>query len=219
MSKSYIISSIDDNFIKQKITELSKELKVNLNSADFLQIFPDDEKESIGIEKTRALKKWMTIKPYNGKHKICVIFNAQMLTIEAQNSILKELEEPNPGCFTVLSSNNHNLLLPTVLSRCELIQDLSNYQEISGENILKLSKIEQFKYIESILTIKDKIVRNESIKKFLKDLLLDLERDLLSDKNNLTIRKNIELAEQTYKMITSNTSKRLALENLIINLN
>ena len=219
MSKSYILSSIDDNFINLKITELSKELEVNPISADFMQIIPDDEKQSIGIEKMRALKKWMTIKPYNGENKIAVIINAQMLTIEAQNSILKELEEPNTGCFTVLSTNNHNLLLPTVLSRCELIQDFSNFQDISGENILKLSKVEQFKYIESILTIKDKVVRNERIKKVIKDLLLDLERDLLSDKNNLTIRKNIELAEQTYKMITSNTSKRLALENLIINLN
>jgi len=219
MSKSYIVSSIDDSFIKQKISELTKELGVDPISADFLQISPDDEKQSIGIEKTRSLKKWMTIKPYNGENKIAVIHNAQMLTIEAQNSILKELEEPNTGCFAVLSTNNHNLLLPTVLSRCELIQDLSNYQNISGENLLNFSKVEQFKYIELILSIKDKVVRNERIKKVIKDLLLDLERDLLSDKNNLTIRKNIELAEQTYKMITSNTSKRLALENLIINLN
>lgn len=219
MSKSYIVSSVDDSFIKQKISELTKELEVDPISADFLQISPDDEKQSIGIEKTRSLKKWMTIKPYNGENKIAVIHNAQMLTIEAQNSILKELEEPNTGCFTVLSTNNHNLLLPTVLSRCELIQDLSNYQDISGENLLNFSKVEQFKYIELILSIKDKVVRNERIKKVIKDLLLDLERDLLSDKNNLTIRKNIELAEQTYNMITSNTSKRLALENLIINLN
>jgi DNA polymerase III delta prime subunit len=219
MSKSYIISSIDDNFIKHKIAVLSEELEVNFNSADYLQVTPEDEKESIGIEKTRALKKWMTIKPYNGKNKIAVIYNAHMLTVEAQNSILKELEEPNPGCFTILSTNNHNLLLPTVLSRCELIQDLSNYNDISGENLLELSKIEQFKYIESILTIKHKIVRNERIKKFIKDLLYELEKELLSDKNNFNIRRNIELAELTYKMITSNSSKRLALENLIINLN
>ena len=148
MSKSYILSSQKETFINTKLKEIRESLQIEINSADYLIIEPDNDKQSLGVDKTRKLKKWMTVKPYSGKNKLAVIPNAELLTIEAQNSILKELEEPNEGCHTVLTTFNQHLLLPTIQSRCEIIHDVSQCEQTDSESLLGLTKVEQFQFYD-----------------------------------------------------------------------
>ena len=121
MSKSYIISSNRIDYITQTIASLCSQFQIADMTADFLSVEPEDKKQSIGIDKTRKLKEWFKVKPYSSPNKFAVIKNADLLTVEAQNSILKLLEEPNDNCYLALSLNNPSNLLPTVLSRCCLL--------------------------------------------------------------------------------------------------
>ncbi len=218
MSKSFLIISTDEAFIEEKISDLLDKLNISQNSVDFLIIDQNSEESSIGIDVTRKLKKWLSVKPFNSENKLVVIKNANLLTIQAQNSILKQLEEPNPNHYIALVLENRQMLLPTVLSRCELIADLKHRQSYNNKNIIQLNRAEQFSLIEEILKIKDHILLNKNIKDLLRDSLIYLEQELIKDPYNKTIRDNIALVEQTTIMITANTSKRLALENLLINM-
>jgi len=67
--------------------------------------------------------------PARGKGKFFVILEAELLTNEAQNSLLKILEEPPAGVTIILVCKNRELLLPTILSRCSIIRFTSLPQD------------------------------------------------------------------------------------------
>ena len=100
MSKSIIISSQSTEYITRQIDQIIDKLKCF--PSDILKIDVEPKLSSIGIKKMLELKSWTKTKPYNGKYKIAIIFQAHLLTVEAQNSILKLLEEPNKGTYLLL---------------------------------------------------------------------------------------------------------------------
>jgi hypothetical protein len=76
---------------------------------------------SIGIQQIRQVEKKLALKPYSAPVKIAVIWEAEKLTIPAQNSLLKTLEEPPAHSLIILSIFQKSSLLPTILSRCQAI--------------------------------------------------------------------------------------------------
>lgn len=74
---------------------------------------------SIGVEEIRTqLNDTVGIKPYEGKYKIYIIDEAEKLTVQAQNSLLKTIEEPPVYAVVFLLTTNPDILLPTIVSRC-----------------------------------------------------------------------------------------------------
>lgn len=90
------------------------------SNPDFLLISNED-KSSIGIEKVRDLISWLTIKPFQSKSKVVLIKDAHLLTLEAQNALLKTLEEPPGNSKIILTCSHKSRLLPTIVSRCAVI--------------------------------------------------------------------------------------------------
>lgn len=78
--------------------------------------------QSIGIDKIRELEKKLTLKPYLGTVKIALVLEAEKLTLPAQNAFLKTLEETPPSSLIILTVPEINSLLPTVVSRCQIIK-------------------------------------------------------------------------------------------------
>ncbi len=76
---------------------------------------------SVGIEVVRKLQETIFLTPYKGNEKIVVIQNAEKLTTEAQNALLKLLEEPPLFVYIFLCSSTEEVFLPTVISRCKII--------------------------------------------------------------------------------------------------
>lgn len=94
--------------------------KINTNNhPDFIDIFPQEN--SIKINQLREAQRKMNIKAYESKYKIFIINNSETMGIPAQNSLLKSLEEPNNGIVVILLSKSSHSLLPTVLSRGQII--------------------------------------------------------------------------------------------------
>lgn len=81
------------------------------------------EKSTLGVDAVREeIVERANIKPYRCRYKIFIINNAEKLTEQAQNALLKTIEEPpDYGIFIFLTSNYKNFL-PTILSRCLLIR-------------------------------------------------------------------------------------------------
>ena len=63
----------------------------------------------------------VAIKPYSSPHKIYIIPDAEMMTVQAQNALLKTIEEPPEYAVIMLLTSNVNGLLPTILSRCVVL--------------------------------------------------------------------------------------------------
>ena len=89
------------------------------NNPDFFVIEPDGS--SIKIEQIRQMQKSILEKPIESNKKVYIINDAETMTKEAQNCMLKTLEEPQDFIVIILIASNENNILPTVKSRCTKI--------------------------------------------------------------------------------------------------
>jgi len=76
----------------------------------------------ISIDTIRELQHLANLPPYEGKYKVFIINDAEYLSIEAANCLLKILEEPPPTVIWLLLASEENRLLPTVISRCQRLE-------------------------------------------------------------------------------------------------
>ncbi|MCL4387045.1 MAG: DNA polymerase III subunit delta' [Patescibacteria group bacterium] len=84
-------------------------------------LFKIIEEDNIKIEKTRELKEFCSLKSFSGGSKVVLIKEADKLTSEATNSLLKSLEEPEGKVVFVLTASNINNIPKTIISRCQII--------------------------------------------------------------------------------------------------
>ena len=118
------------------------------NNPDFLEIFPDGN--SIKIAQMRKMQEKVYQKPIVSDKKVFIIDQVEKMTEEAQNSLLKTLEEPPEYMVIILITSNENKLLNTVKSRCIRInftglskQDITKYAgahqiNIASQNLLEM---------------------------------------------------------------------------------
>lgn len=91
---------------------------MNRNHPDIIYI-NHEKPNSIGIEDIREkLISDVSIKPYTGPYKIYIVDEAEKMTVQAQNALLKTIEEPPAYAVILLLVNNGSTLLPTIASRC-----------------------------------------------------------------------------------------------------
>ncbi len=73
----------------------------------------------IGVDDIRQeINDTVMIKPYSSKYKVYIMEDAEKMTVQAQNALLKTLEEPPTYVVFLLLANSTDTLLPTILSRC-----------------------------------------------------------------------------------------------------
>ncbi len=88
------------------------------NQPDIIYV-SHEKPNTISVDDIRAqVNNDVAIKPYSSKYKVYIINEAEKMTVQAQNAILKTLEEPPSYAVIVLLVSNVNSLLPTILSRC-----------------------------------------------------------------------------------------------------
>lgn len=99
------------------------------NHPDVFIIYPEGKSGSIKIEKIREIIYQVSLKPYEAKKRIFIINDAEAMTLEAQNALLKVLEEPPQHHILILTTSNAAALLSTVLSRCKVLKFYSLGQD------------------------------------------------------------------------------------------
>ncbi|MBQ7409969.1 MAG: hypothetical protein IJW20_01120 [Clostridia bacterium] len=105
-----------------------------LNHPDFYLI--NEEGETIKVEPIRSLTEKVIEKPIVSRKKVYIINDCDKMTKEAQNCLLKTLEEPPEFVVIILISSNENIILNTIKSRCMSIK----FRNIEDEELLKYSK-------------------------------------------------------------------------------
>ena len=76
---------------------------------------------SISIDTIRELRRRSSYSSFEGTGRVFIIVDCERMTIEASNALLKILEEPPPGMYLLMTSSRPNMLLPTIISRCQSI--------------------------------------------------------------------------------------------------
>lgn len=209
----------------------AKELVVNYKISQF-DTYDLQPELSIGIAQIRELERWLNLKPYQSAKKAAIIFQAEKLTIEAQNALLKSLEEPPDKTFIILLSPNTDVLLPTIVSRCQIIN-------LSTKPQVKLTEKEISQYLNILISlfksdIGEKLKLAQEISKSREEAsdFLDKEitvlESLLKDKAlgakarrypDMPICRYLLIIREFQKtkgLIQANTNMRLALENLFL---
>jgi DNA polymerase-3 subunit delta' len=89
---------------------------------DVKWIGKDERSGQIKIDQIRELENQIVLRPYEGKYKIFIIIDAELMNVEAANSFLKTLEEPPQNSLLILIAERVKDLLPTITSRCQMIR-------------------------------------------------------------------------------------------------
>ena len=204
------------------------------NHPDFLYIEPDGN--SIKIDQIRYLQRKIQEKPIISNKKVYIINDANKMTQEAQNCLLKTLEEPPEYATIILIGNNENAFLNTIKSRCMIV----NFKPIDKEKIkqymeqnyqiydLHANMLEAFQgSIGKAIQLKDKKEQYEKIEETIEKLdkkdiidIISMSEDIYKDKEEITnILEYIEiillkLAQRDVKYancvsIIEDTKKRL----------
>jgi DNA polymerase-3 subunit delta' len=77
---------------------------------------------AIKIDQVREAVEHSGYRPFEGRRRVIIVDDADAMVVEAQNALLKTLEEPPPSSVFVLVTSRPELLLPTVRSRCQRLR-------------------------------------------------------------------------------------------------
>ncbi len=200
-----LIISKDSKLILDEIKKVLSKNSINTLTHPDVLYYPIDSK--LGIEEARKITDYFSLKPYQAKGRVVILENASALTPEAQNSLLKTLEElPKEGLF-LLGATSDAKFLPTILSRCQIIkiqggEEIKNEKQTEIELLLNATLEERFEYVEKL---KEK-------EEFLKALTAYFHKKLPANKEFV---KELLKAE---KYANQNVNIRAILEYLMLDL-
>lgn len=179
----------------------------------------DTQEASIGIALVRQFQSQLILSPYNSPLLVGVIVKAQRLTIEAQNALLKLLEEPPPQVKLILESELPLALLPTILSRCHRKHvsrlpgisktEQENNNTIAFDEIHSLSPGQRMAYVDKLA------IPKESVGQWITDRINDLEA-LLMQQPTLSITHGIRHCLVAQRRLDANVNPKLVLDILML---
>src|SRR5512139_1893899 len=82
----------------------------------------EPEHQALKVDQVRQMQRDLAYKPYEGSTRVCILAGADRMAPNMSNILLKTLEEPPLHTVLILLANNSRLILPTILSRCQLIR-------------------------------------------------------------------------------------------------
>ena len=163
------------------------------NNPDFFLI--EAEEGKIKIETIRQIQRKIAEKPIISNKKVYIIDDAEVMTTEAQNCLLKTLEEPPEYATIILVTSNENNLLSTIKSRCTRMhfeqipkQEIKKYLEINGDLQINDKMLE---IAEGSIGKVIKLRENIQIYNNIEEILLNLK--------NKDLIEIIQMSEEIYK--------------------
>ena len=167
------------------------------NYGDF--IYYNGQDETIKQTQIEYIQDQFSKSALEGKAKIYLMENIENSTNEAMNSLLKMLEEPTEGIFAIFTCQNLNRVLPTIQSRCQVIQLLPSSQKMLKEELKNADISEDdINILSELFTSYDECknyIDSESFEK-LKDEVYHFIDDLYFHRDNLIINVQTHLLKE-----------------------
>lgn len=235
LSHAQLISG-EDGIGKSILAEILGKLILNgdLNReyVDIINYRPS--KASFGVDDVREIIDEVNKKPFEGDKKVIIIHQGNKLTIQAQNALLKTIEEPPTEVYIIILCESLELILDTIKSRCEIYkltpltkEELYKYIAIKGYDYSEEEKASAIAFSEGIPGRIDRYFSDTELQE-LRDKIVDLLLHLINSEIEAILEKEEQLVsykqnkEEVINVLSSFirdilVNKEVYNENLIIN--
>ena len=235
LSHAQLISG-EDGIGKSILAEILGKLILNgdLNReyVDIINYRPS--KASFGVDDVREIIDEVNKKPFEGDKKVIIIHQGNKLTIQAQNALLKTIEEPPTEVYIIILCESLELILDTIKSRCEIYKltpltkdELYKYIAIKGYDYSEEEKASAIAFSEGIPGRIDRYFSDTELQE-LRDKIVDLLLQLTNNEIEAILEKEEQLVsykqnkEEVIIVLSSFirdilVNKEVYNENLIIN--
>ena len=235
LSHAQLISG-EDGIGKSILAEILGKLILNgdLNReyVDIINYRPS--KASFGVDDVREIIDEVNKKPFEGDKKVIIIHQGNKLTIQAQNALLKTIEEPPTEVYIIILCESLELILDTIKSRCEIYKltpltkdELYKYIAIKGYDYSEEEKASAIAFSEGIPGRIDRYFSDTELQE-LRDKIVDLLLHLINSEIEAILEKEEQLVsykqnkEEVINLLSSFirdilVNKEVYNENLIIN--
>lgn len=171
------------------------------------------EASPIKIGDVRSLGHWLGLKPHSSLRRLAILFGVEEMTLEAANALLKILEEPPPSAILVLQAEKLNRILPTIISRAQIVREKHTPDEAAPSNYTSVSKLKKLSIKERFdyagLIYEDKV----NLRRLINFWEREFQSRLLAGED---VRAEISSLEKTRHLLLGNTSVKFLLENLLL---
>lgn len=217
---SYVIESNPNvKTIKEIIDFLEHRNKINKNSPDiFYKIY-----ESFSMEDSYFIKEWHSRLGIGSLSKVCIIA-AKTINREAEQTLLKMIEEPAPNTYFFIIIPDSSILLDTILSRVHIIKIGADMDKEIIEDVnlfLKSNYKDRFDQISKIIKENKNEESSASLRYYANQFISEIEniyyvkfKEDLNNKNNIEILSQLEKSKSY--LSTSGASVKMILENLAL---
>lgn len=126
------------SFVKKVLSNGDENISKRIDDGNYSElkhIFPDGQ--LIKKEQLEELQKAFSTMSLENDKRFYIIHDAEKLNVAAANSLLKFLEEPSDGIIAILLTNNINLMLKTIVSRCQIL----TFSKNKVEDYIKFNQI------------------------------------------------------------------------------
>lgn len=198
------------------ISDLLKERKINL-----LDVSLQKYEKIMGIEDVRKIQKEALLKPFRGKEKAIIIEAYQNITLEAQNALLKILEEPPANTIIMTVIPKKEFVLPTIISRCKIVTLYNEKAKLTQDEIFKFEKTLDIlingRVGDRLKVAQDIAADKENLTFWFETINIAIKDKLLKNENSQKYLNLLKGLQKTHKIIEStNVNHRTALENLFL---
>ncbi len=230
MLASILITGADKQMRQEKaLTEAENFLGGKTeNNPDFHLI---EGETSIKIAQIKELKGKVSLKPFSAETIVVLINEAEKMTLPAQNSLLKILEEPPLTSRIILTAQSLKNLLPTIVSRCQIIhlsdkrktdQSIINSQLPIFNSLFSASPGQKILLVEKYSQTREQALefcQNQIL--FLREILRQRAQNSKTKHHQINLKtkeiaKIIHLLQKGLTLLKDNVNPRLLMENLLI---
>ena len=183
IGKSIIAKYMSSKIIKRKDDS---------ECVDIVKYYPSSA--SFGVDDVRNIINEVNKKPYEGDRKVLILYRCDKLTIQAQNALLKTIEEPPRGVYLILLSDSLETILDTIKSRCQIYkltplnkEDILNYIEDKYTDLASDDKKSALAYAAGVPGKVDRFIGDQNLK-YLRDICIGLFEDILKRENGLVLK-------------------------------
>ena len=217
MPQSFLITAKSEQARQDYIADFCQQK--GIGKYDQMLVIP--EEESLGNAQVRLAQKTAYLAPLQSKEKAIIFTQAHTLTLDAQNALLKLLEEPPVHTYIFLSADTDQPFLPTILSRCTLIVlDTKEQAPLSpeeSEQLIQDIHVLQTGTLGDKLALAEKRAKKEELDSWLTNSIFLLRDKMLAQPEEPTymiILKQLQEARRLFQ--TTNVAPREILEHIFL---
>jgi DNA polymerase-3 subunit delta' len=98
---------------------------------------------TLKVDQIRELQRSLYLAPYQARYRVVLLLRFEQANLNAANAMLKTLEEPPPQVVLLLTAESAESLLPTIVSRCEVVRLRPQPAEVVGEGLKGIQQLDE----------------------------------------------------------------------------